>query len=123
MLSTRRFVMIKELIAYARVSTKLQGESGLGVAAQRAEVEAYAKAASARITALYVEVESGKESDRPQLAKALAHAKRSRATLCVAKLDRLTRNIAFTSALMRSGVDFVCCDNPHANKLTLHILA
>jgi DNA invertase Pin-like site-specific DNA recombinase len=57
------------------------------------------------------------------LARALAHAKRSKATLVVAKLDRLARNVAFLSTLMRSGVDFVCCDNPHANKLTIHILA
>jgi DNA invertase Pin-like site-specific DNA recombinase len=74
------------------------------------------------IIGMYTEVESGKRSDRPQLAKALAHARRSKATLVVAKLDRLSRNVAFLSALMESKVPFVACDNPHANKLTLHIL-
>ena len=112
-----------DIIAYYRVSTKQQGDSGLGLEAQRAAVEAYARQASARILASYREVESGKLADRPELARALAHARRSRATLVVAKLDRLARNVAFLSALMRSGVDFVCCDNPHANKLTIHILA
>jgi DNA invertase Pin-like site-specific DNA recombinase len=114
---------MREIIAYYRVSTKQQGDSGLGLEAQQAAVEAYARNAGARIAASYREVESGKLAERPQLTRALAHAKRSRATLCVAKLDRLSRNLAFLSALMRSGVDFVCCDNPHANKLTIHILA
>ena len=83
----------------------------------------YAKNAGAKILASYREVETGKRADRPELIKALAHARRSKATLVVAKLDRLARNVAFLSALMRSGADFVCCDNPHANKLTIHILA
>src|SRR5204862_772083 len=69
------------------------------------------------------EIETGKRSNRPELAKALAHAKRSKAQLVVAKLDRLARNVAFTAALMDSGTDFVCCDMPHANRLTIHILA
>jgi DNA invertase Pin-like site-specific DNA recombinase len=115
--------MILEIIAYYRVSTKQQGDSGLGLEAQKAAVEAYAKQIGARILASYREVESGKLADRPELARALAHARRSKATLVVAKLDRLARNVAFLSALMRSGVDFVACDNPHANKLTVHILA
>jgi DNA invertase Pin-like site-specific DNA recombinase len=111
------------IIAYYRVSTKRQGDSGLGLDGQKAAVEAHARQMGCHILASYREVESGKLADRPELAKALAHAKRSKATLCVAKLDRLARNVAFLSALMRSGVDFVCCDNPHANKLTIHILA
>jgi DNA invertase Pin-like site-specific DNA recombinase len=115
--------MVAEIVAYLRVSTKRQGESGLGLEGQRAAVEAYARQIGARINAWYTEVETGKRSDRPALTKALAHAKRSKAVLTVAKLDRLARNVAFTSALMRSGVDFVACDNPHANKLTIHILA
>jgi DNA invertase Pin-like site-specific DNA recombinase len=114
---------VAEIIAYYRVSTKQQGDSGLGLEAQKTTVEGFAKSIGARILASYREVESGKLAERPELAKALAHARRSKATLVVAKLDRLARNVAFLSALMRSGVDFVCCDNPHANKLTIHILA
>lgn len=75
------------------------------------------------LVASYVEIESGRKADRPKLAQALAHAKQSKATVVVAKLDRLARNVAFLSALMDSGVDFVACDNPHANRLTIHILA
>ena len=67
--------------------------------------------------------ETGKRKDRPELAKALAHCRRAKATLVVAKLDRLARNVTFTSALMESGVDFVCCDNPSANRLTIHTKA
>src|SRR5712671_4210340 len=112
-----------DIIPYYRVSTKKQGESGLGLEGQEAAVQNYARQSGATIKANYVEVESGKRSDRPQLAKALAHARRSKATLVVAKLDRLARNVAFLSALMDSTVPFVACDNPHANRLTLHILA
>jgi len=112
-----------DLIAYYRVSTRQQGDSGLGLESQKTAVEGYARQANARILASYREVESGKLAERPELAKALAHARRSKATLVVAKLDRLARNVAFLSALMRSGGDFVACDNPHANKLTVHILA
>lgn len=114
---------MQRLIAYLRVSTKRQGQSGLGIEAQRAAVEAHAKQLGAKIDGEYVEVETGKRKDRPELAKAVAHAKRTKATLVVAKLDRLARNVAFTSALMESKVDFVACDNPHANKFTIHILA
>ena len=73
--------------------------------------------------ASYCEVESGRKSDRPELAKALAHAKRSKAILVVAKMDRLSRNLAFLSALLESSVEFVSVDNCHANRLTIHILA
>lgn len=113
-----------KLVAYFRVSTQKQGRSGLGLEGQKASVEAFAKSTGAKIVALpFVEVESGKRKDRPELAKALRRAKALRATLVVAKLDRLARNVAFLSALMESGVDFICCDNPTANRLTIHILA
>ena len=112
-----------KILAYYRVSTEKQGKSGLGLEGQRFAVEAFAKQTGAEILKAYTEIETGKRSDRPELAKALAHAKRSNATLVVGKLDRLSRNVAFTSALMDSGVDFVACDNVHANRLTLHILA
>jgi DNA invertase Pin-like site-specific DNA recombinase len=112
-----------EIIAYLRVSTVKQGESGLGLEGQRTAVEAYAQQNGTRVAGWYTEVESGKLADRPELAKALAHARRSKARLVVAKLDRLARNVAFLSSVMDSGADFVACDNPHANRLTLHILA
>jgi DNA invertase Pin-like site-specific DNA recombinase len=114
---------LTRIIAYFRVSTKRQGDSGLGLEGQRAAVEAFARQHEASIVATYTEVESGKRSDRPELTKAIAHAKRSKAVLVVAKLDRLSRNVAFLSAIMESGIEFVACDNPHANRLTLHILA
>ena len=115
--------MAKQIVGYVRVSTAGQGASGLGLEGQQAAIDAYAKAAGAMVVRVYTEVESGRKSDRPELAKALAHAKRSRATLVVAKLDRLARNVAFLSRLMEAKADFVACDNPAANKLTLHILA
>ena len=75
------------------------------------------------VVTTYIEVESGKRSDRPELARALSHAKRAKATLVVAKLDRLARNVAFLSAMLEAGVEFIACDNPTANRLTVHILA
>jgi len=114
---------MKAIIGYLRVSTQKQGQSGLGLEAQLAAIEGFAQANAVGILKTYIEVESGKRADRPELAKALAHAKRCKATLVVAKLDRLARNVAFLSALLRSGADFLACDNPHANKLTIHILA
>jgi DNA invertase Pin-like site-specific DNA recombinase len=110
-------------VAYFRVSTAKQGESGLGLEGQMATVEAFSKSQGGTIMRSYTEVESGKKSDRQELARALGHAKRAKATLIVAKLDRLARNVAFTSQVMESGVEFICCDNPHANRLTIHILA
>jgi len=115
--------MVVNIIGYLRVSTKQQGESGLGLEGQKTAIEGYAHQNNARILRCYVEVESGKLAGRPELAKALAHARLSKGTLVVAKLDRLARNVAFLSALMDSSVPFVACDNPHANRLTLHILA
>lgn len=111
------------IIGYLRVSTKGQGESGLGLEGQKVAIESYARQAGAKIAALYVEVESGKRTDRPELLKALAHAKRSKATLVVAKLDRLARNVEFLARVLNAGTEFVACDNPAANRLTLHILS
>jgi DNA invertase Pin-like site-specific DNA recombinase len=113
----------QKLVAYYRVSTKKQGESGLGLDGQQTAVQHYAESHQAKIIAKFTETESGKRADRPELARALAHAKRARATLCIAKLDRLARNVAFLSGLMEAGTPFVCCDNPHATPLTIHILA
>jgi len=111
------------LVAYYRVSTKRQEESGLGLAGQVDAVERYATAYGGNIIKAYQEAESGRKNDRVELRKAIAHAKRSKATLVIAKLDRLARNVAFTANLLETKVDFVACDNPHANTLTIHILA
>jgi len=113
----------KKLIPYYRVSTRKQEQSGLGLEGQQTEVQGFAAQYGGKILAEYTEVETGKRADRPELAKAIAHAKLSGATLVIAKLDRLARNVHFTSGLMDSGVDFVACDNPNANRLTIHILA
>jgi DNA invertase Pin-like site-specific DNA recombinase len=113
----------KRLIAYYRVSTAKQGKSGLGLEGQKATVEDFRRQDGGELVTAYTEIETGKSKDRPELLKAIAHAKRSKATLVVAKLDRLARNVAFTSALMETNVDFVACDNPHANRFTIHILA
>ena len=111
------------LVSYLRVSTARQGTSGLGLAAQRSAVQAYAAGGGQAIVAEFVEVESGKRDDRPQLAAALAACRLHRATLVIAKLDRLARNVAFIANLMNGGQDFVACDMPHASRLTLHLLA
>jgi DNA invertase Pin-like site-specific DNA recombinase len=114
---------LAKYVAYYRVCTKRQGRSGLGLEAQRTMVTEHVSKAGGRIVAEFVEVESGKRSDRPQLAKALAACRIHNATLIVAKLDRLARNVAFVSNLMESNVQFVITDFPEANRLTIHILA
>ncbi len=113
---------MKRYVAYYRVSTDRQGRSGLGLEAQQAAVHEYVNG-HGELVAEYHEVETGKRANRPQLTKALANARRQQATLVIAKLDRLARNVAFTAALMESGADFVACDIPEANRLTIHILA
>ena len=114
---------VTRIVAYFRVSTKKQEKSGLGLDAQRSTIADYTDQHGGTLIGEYIEVETGKSKIRPELNKAIAHAKRSKAQLVVAKLDRLARNVAFTSALMESDVDFLACDNPHANKFTIHILA
>lgn len=110
-------------IAYYRVSTDRQGRSGLGLDAQRKAVMDYLNGGDWQLTGEFTEVESGKRSDRPELAKALEACRRQKAKLVIAKLDRLARNVAFISGLMESKVDFVAADMPEANKLTVHIMA
>jgi DNA invertase Pin-like site-specific DNA recombinase len=111
-------------VAYYRVSTDRQGRSGLGLEAQRKAVVDYLNGGHWELVQEVVEVESGKRADnRPQLARALALCKVHGATLVIAKLDRLARNLAFIANLMEAGVEFVAVDFPQANRLTVHILA
>lgn len=110
-------------VAYYRVSTKKQGQSGLGLEAQKAQVHNFTKGCTDCIVAEYTEVESGKVNDRTELKKAMAAAKAEGAILLIAKLDRLSRNAGFIFALRDSGVQFVCADMPEANTLTIGIFA
>jgi DNA invertase Pin-like site-specific DNA recombinase len=110
-------------VTYYRVSTSKQGKSGLGLEAQRTAVEQYLTAGGWHLVGEFVEVESGKLNQRPQLEAALARCELTGATLIVAKLDRLSRNVAFLAALQESGTKFVAADMPEANELTIHIMA
>lgn len=114
---------VLRLVAYERVSTARQGASGLGLEAQRKTIQDFAASRGAEVLARFTEVESGRKADRPELAKALHHAKVTGATLVIAKLDRLSRNAAFLLALRDSGVRFVAVDMPEANDLTVGIMA
>lgn len=114
-------------VAYYRVSTARQGQSGLGLEAQKEAVENYLNGGNWNLLEEFTEVETGKGSNalekRPVLKQAIAYAKQHKAKLIIAKLDRLARNVFFVSALMESKVPFVCADMPEANELTLHIMA
>jgi DNA invertase Pin-like site-specific DNA recombinase len=110
-------------IAYYRVSTARQGRSGLGLEAQRAAVQEYLNGGRWKLIEEVTEIESGKRSDRPELARALAACRLHNATLIIAKLDRLARNVAFIANLMDSGVEFIAADLPQATRLTVHVLA
>jgi DNA invertase Pin-like site-specific DNA recombinase len=115
-----------KLVAYYRVSTERQGSSRLGLEGQQAAVKQHVKMTGCELVGEYTEVESSHRDDldnRPELRKAIRHAKRSKATLVIAKLDRLSRSVFVTAELMKSGVEFVACDNPTANRLTIQILA
>ena len=115
--------MQHQFVGYFRVSTQEQGKSGLGLEAQRLAVASYLHSGSAVLVAEYTDIESGNVDHRPELARALAHTKRIKGTLVIAKLDRLSRNVSFVSSLMDAGVRFVTVDNASANELTIHILA
>ena len=109
-------------VAYYRVSTKKQGNSGLGLDAQQKAVADYLNGGNWQLLGSYTDVESGGDDARPQLAQAMDHAKKAKATLLIAKLDRLSRRVSFVSRLMESGVTFVAVDNPHATKLVIHMM-
>jgi DNA invertase Pin-like site-specific DNA recombinase len=116
-----------KFIAYYRVSTARQGQSGLGLEAQQDAVKAFLNGGDWELLSEFKEVETGKGADalakRPQLRAALEAARKQGATLIIAKLDRLARNVHFVSGLMESRVRFVACDMPEANELTIHIMA
>src|SRR5277367_4199142 len=112
-----------KFVAYYRVSTAKQGASGLGLEAQQESVRSYLNGGRWKMVDEVTEIESGKRNDRPALASALSLCRIHKATLIIAKLDRLARNVHFISGLMESKVDFVAVDFPQANKLTVHILA
>jgi DNA invertase Pin-like site-specific DNA recombinase len=118
---------IGKFIAYYRVSTQKQGASGLGLEAQREAVKCFLNGGVWELVAEHQEVETGKGADalskRPQLCAALEACRKQGATLLIAKLDRLARNVHFVSGLMESKVRFVACDMPEANELTIHIMA
>ncbi len=112
----------RPFVAYYRVSTDRQGESGLGLEAQQQAVAKFIR--GGELLAEFQEIESGKShANRPKLAAALDLCKRRGATLVIAKLDRLARDVHFISGLMKGGVEFVAVDMPQANRLTVHILA
>lgn len=110
-----------DYIAYYRVSTKRQGRSGLGLDAQKELVGRYVN--GGKLIASFTEIESGKKDSRPQLQAALEACQKKKATLLIAKLDRLSRDLHFISGLQKSGIQFVCCDMPDMDELTIHILA
>jgi DNA invertase Pin-like site-specific DNA recombinase len=116
-----------KFVAYYRVSTTGQGVSGLGLEAQREAVERYLNGGSWSLIEAFTEIETGKGANaldrRPQLKAALAYARKHKATLVIAKLDRLARNVHFVSGLLETGVDFVAADRPDADRFTLHLEA
>lgn len=112
-----------KFVAYYRVSTRKQGKSGLGLEAQQESVRSYLNGGRWKMVAEFKETESGKRNDRPALAEALALCRVYGATLIIAKLDRLARNVSFISNLMDAGVEFVAVDMPTASRFTVHIMA
>jgi DNA invertase Pin-like site-specific DNA recombinase len=114
---------IGKFISYLRVSTSQQGQSGLGLEAQRQAVGDYLNGGNWQLLREYVEVETGKHADRPVLIEALHYAKVTGATLVIAKLDRLSRDLEFIARLQKSSIKFVCADMPEATELTIHLFA
>ena len=116
-------VICEKFVSYIRVSTERQGKSGLGLEAQKTVVDGFISQSGGKLIKEYVEVESGKRNSRGQLQRALEECKREEATLVIAKLDRLARNVHFISGLIESGVPFRAVDMPEANRFVLHIMA
>ncbi|MGM4965748.1 recombinase family protein [Tardiphaga sp. 1201_B9_N1_1] len=113
---------MQKLVAYYRVSTARQGKSGLGLAAQQTKVAAYA-ASSGSVIAEFFDIQSGRDDDRTELLKALNMAKREKAKLVIARLDRFSRRVSFIAQIMEQGIGLVCAEMPHATDFQLHIFA
>ncbi|MCF6198933.1 MAG: recombinase family protein [Hyphomicrobiaceae bacterium] len=111
------------IVTYKRVSTREQGQSGLGLDGQENTIQRHVERTGNNVVGAFVEVESGRKDSRVQLKKAIALCKKTSSTLLIAKLDRLSRSVSFTSALMESGVEFIALDMPTASKLNIHILS
>lgn len=114
---------MKKFVSYLRVSTAKQGHSGLGVEAQKAAIDNYLNGGEWTITDEFIEIESGKNNDRPMLQEALKTCRMKGATLVIAKLDRLSRDAHFLLGLQKAGVEFTCADMPDANQMTVGIMA
>ncbi|PLX67813.1 MAG: resolvase [Denitrovibrio sp.] len=114
---------MQRYVAYYRVSTAKQGQSGLGLEAQKKAVTDHLNGGEWELVAEYTEVESGKNSDRPELKEAIRMCRLTGSKLLVAKFDRLSRNLHFITGLMESKVPFTACDMPEATELTIHIMA
>lgn len=110
-------------VGYRRVSTDSQGRSGLGLEAQEAAIRAFCESRGLKLDSTFVEVESGKRSDRPELAKAFDRARRLRGVVVIAKLDRLARDVHFVSGLIKQGTAFACVDAPDDDAMMLHVRA
>lgn len=115
--------MTKTYVSYCRCSTDRQGTSGLGLEAQQEAVRRYVASVGGSLLSEHVEVESGKCATRPVLAEAIAECRKQRAVLLIAKLDRLSRSVAFTAALLDGDVEFIACDMPEANKFMIHLMS
>jgi DNA invertase Pin-like site-specific DNA recombinase len=115
--------MKEKFVAYYRVSTEKQGINGLGIEAQKAAVRNFLKAGERNLLAQFQEVESGTRNDRPELQKALQLCRKTKAKLLIAKLDRLARSASFLFSLRDSGMDFICCDMPEADRFTVGLFA
>ncbi len=118
-----RIAEMKTFVSYVRVSTRQQGMQGLGIESQLNTVRDYISRQDGKTVGEFKEVESGKNVDRPELLAALALCKKTKSTLIVAKLDRLSRNAEFLLSLQNAGVEFICCDAPNVDKFTVGILA
>ena len=112
---------METFIGYYRVSTQRQGQSGLGLDAQKNSVKSFLN--NRVILAEFTDIESGKNDNRPELLKAIELSKKTNSILLIAKLDRLSRNMTFISTLMDAKVKFICVDMPEASELTIHIFA